>query len=133
MHSPARPGSESPRKSGKQARLLGCCVGLPLLLMALLASLYWYNNRSLPPIAIPTPQIPNPNAYDDFVRAGTLARGMQHKSPFSLPKPTYTFTEFRAAAKDAEPVLAAIRQGLNKEYLFPPVRGDISSSPLITF
>src|SRR2546421_10171111 len=107
--------SEPRKKSGKPPVLMGCCIALPLLLLSLTALTYWNNNRS-PQIVVPMPKMPSPNAYDDFVRAGTLAIGVQHKSPFSLPNPTYTFAEFKAAAKDAQPVLTVMRQGFGKEY-----------------
>lgn len=109
------------KKSGRHPALTGCCVILPILLIGLSLLLYGYNNR-LPDIKVPTPTMPNPNAYDDFIKAGLLAKGMQHKSPYSMPRPTFKFAEFEAAAKDGEPALAAMRQGLNRECMNPPVR-----------
>lgn len=71
---------------------------------------------------IPARQIPVPNAYDDFVRAGILAKGMKHKIPISMAVPDFTYASFQAAAKDAQPALALLRQGLGKEYLMPPAK-----------
>jgi len=83
--------------------------------------MYTNNNRPVH-VAVPTPQMPVPNAYDDFVRAGKLVMGVKHKSPLSMPRPSFAFADFEAAAKDAQPALSVMRQGLQKEYLNPPIR-----------
>lgn len=109
------------RRRAGQPSLVGCCVAVPLLLVGMAGLIVWNNNRPVR-IAVPTPRMPNPNAYDDFVRAGVLARSIKHKSPASMPKPVFTFAAFEAAAKDAQPALAVLHQGFGREYLNPPIR-----------
>src|SRR2546422_2454674 len=62
---------------------LGCATGLPLALLAVLAAVFAVNNRP-PDIFVPTPPPPPVNAYDDFVRAANMIRGIKHKSPASM-------------------------------------------------
>src|SRR5262249_15513580 len=90
--------------------------------------IYTANNRPVH-ITIPAVQMPNPNAHDDFVLAGNLAKAMQHKSPYSMPQPTLTFTAFQAAARDAQPVLAAGKPGLDHDYRNAPLRSTKTRLP----
>ena len=114
-------------------RLLRSCGGCALLLVlgvVTLTGMYFYANRS-PDLLIPTPTLPADNGYDDFVRAGKLAKSMSHPSPYSMggaPAQTMTYQNFKACAKDAIPVEAAVRQGLGKTCLCPPVRSYKSVS-----
>ena len=111
----------------------GCltlCVGLPLLAVFAVFMVYQYHNRPVR-IEVPTPSPPTPNAYDDFVRAGQLARAMPHKGPYSLPGPpaeTYTASNFAAADRDVQPALAVVRGALDK-----PCQARLSRSPFTPF
>src|SRR5207247_1631676 len=66
------------------------------------------------------------NAYNDFVRAAQMMRGIQHKAPASMPNPPTTragiYQECAACAKEAAPALAMIRQALDKPCQAPPSR-----------
>ena len=115
------PASKPSRKTSQRRAVIGCCAVLPLLLVIMAVWLYAYNNRRVQ-MSVPTPRMPDPNAYDDFVRAGKLARAMKHKSPYSMSNTAPTFADFAAAAKEAQPVLTTVRKGLDHEYLNPPVR-----------
>src|SRR5437588_441980 len=92
------------RRSGRpltnRPLVIGGCVIFPVMLILCVVLVVWNNNRPVH-VAVPTPKLPDPNAYDDLVRAGIVARGVQHKSPYSMPQPIYTFAAFKAAAGDA--------------------------------
>ena len=107
-------------------RFVSCCVLVPVLLITGVALIYWNNNRPVR-IVVPTPVMPNPNAYDDFVLAGSLSRGMKHKSPYSVAVPVFTLTALSASAKDAQPAISALKKGLGHEYLLPPQRSARNS------
>lgn len=121
MSQPTDP--RTPRR--RFGRLRGClllCLGLPLLCALALVLIYLRNNRP-PEITIPTPNAPPNNAYDDFVRAGIMAKAMKHKSYADSPSPaTYTFADYAACAKEARPILDVVRAALSKPCLHPPVR-----------
>jgi hypothetical protein len=107
--------------------LLGCLgvgLGLPLLCAAILFIVFRVNNQP-PQIHVPTPTMPVPNAFDDFVRAGQLAKAMKHPSPASMPLPAAqrdTLANYEACANEAPPILRILRVALKKPYLYPPVR-----------
>jgi len=96
-------------------------VLLPLIILLLIIALnivYVINNRS-PNIIVPTPVVPNPNGWDDFQRA-----------KLRLPKPhtyynrkpdVWTHQELEAFRKDNAQALSALREGLGKPYLHPPM------------
>ena len=128
------------RRTKRRTWLFGCLgvgCGIPILSAVLLLILFSRNNRP-PQIFIPTPAMPVPNAYDDFVRAGQLVRAMKHKSPYTMTgtrAQNETLANFAACAKDAEPGLAVLRQGLHKTYLQPPDRSfkSVTFPTLATF
>src|SRR5437870_1171355 len=111
------PDETAPRKRRKRSRgALNCCgftlVGLVACLIAFVI-VFKVNNKP-PNIAIPTPMPPNPNGWDDFVRAGKMAQGMKNKAPASMsgpPQQITTLHNYRACALEAEPILAVMRQG----------------------
>jgi hypothetical protein len=122
------------RRRRRRPWLVGCFgigIGLPLLCATILFIVFKANNRP-PQILIPTPVMPVPNAFDDFVRAGQLVRAMKHKSPYSMVGPKVlneTLANFAACANDAVPVLTAVRNSLSKPYLHPPVRSFYTPMP----
>ncbi len=125
------------RQRGRRKRLasLGCCALLPAACVVLSLIFYAVNNRPVR-FAVPTRRIPSPNAYNEFVRAGSLASNVKHKSPLSLPNPTNTFAEYEAAAKDARPAITALHHAFTEEFLTPPVRSyqELGNfPPLATF
>ena len=98
----------------------------------MVALVFWSNNRPVS-VAIPTEVMPRPNGYDDLVRAGAMAKAVRHKSPYSMAQPDYTYGGFEAAARDAQPALALMRQALAKEYRCPPVRSYGAKGPFPAF
>src|SRR5262249_3823405 len=97
---------------------------------------YRINNRPLH-FDIPTPNLPPNNAYDNFIKAGKMAHKMKHKSPYSMdgkPEQNETLANFAACANEAPPILAAMRQGLDKPSQSPPIRSfDTTLPELYTF
>ncbi|HLV78929.1 MAG TPA: hypothetical protein VKT32_01570 [Chthonomonadaceae bacterium] len=92
--------------------------------MVVTVVIYVSHNRT-PNIVIPTPAMPAVNAYNDFVLAGQIAGGMQHKTPYdslSQFQQQLSTAYLTAFHKDAAPVLAVLRGGLSKPYLNPPER-----------
>ena len=122
-----KPKSKVEAKGGWARRIARSCGGCSLLLvigLVTLAGMIYFKSQT-PDLVIPTPIMPTDNGYDDFVHAGRLAQAMRHQSPYSmpgLPAQTMTLRNFKACAKDAIPIEAALQQGLNKKFLCPPVR-----------
>jgi hypothetical protein len=56
------------RRGGTGRGLLGATIGLVLLAAA--AAYWWHRANSAPLIVLPSPHLPNLNAYDFYVRAG---------------------------------------------------------------
>lgn len=96
---------------------------VPVVAIIILAVVYFINNRP-PNIIVPTPAMPSPNGYDDFVLAGDMIGKIKHYGPCSSPRPvsSWTVTELEAFEKANAPALAIARRGLTKPYLCPPDR-----------
>ena len=113
-------------RTGRKFRMVGGCALATLFGMGGLLGAYRWNSRT-PDIVIPTLVVPADNGYDDFVRAGKLAKQMAHPSPTDMagtPAQNYTYANYKACAPDAVPVQRAVQAGLKKAYLCPPVRSD---------
>ena len=101
---------------------MGC--GLPIAGLLLLAIVYVNRNRT-PDIVVPTHSVPANNAYNDFARAGQLAKGMLHPSIYSLPTANGALpgvAYMALSAKDSGPALALLNNALDKPYSTPPIR-----------
>jgi hypothetical protein len=111
-------------------------IGSFAALAVLLVVTFYWNDRS-PNIVIPTPPMPQVNAYDDFLQAAQMAGAIPHKSPSSMPNPPTTRAEFLAAtqacAQDAAPALAVMRQGFNKPSMLPTSRNDLGIANMHAF
>ncbi|HLK58107.1 MAG TPA: hypothetical protein VKU00_16185 [Chthonomonadaceae bacterium] len=117
-----RDPNTAPKKPRRRAiTVILLFIATPLLLIVGGCLLYWYDNR-VSQLDIPTPAMPANNAYDDFVKASKLASGMQHPSPSTLAVPNQPLSAYAAAYDDAQPMLAAVRQGLDKPCLVPSNR-----------
>lgn len=113
-----------PRSKSRAPRVLGCCCGLPVLLIIVFFVVLNLNNRP-PELVIPTHSVPDDNARDYFRKAYVLTQGMQHQSPYDMsgpPAQTNTYANFAACAKDAVPALQMLREGLKHPYMEPPNR-----------
>ena len=117
-----------PRRSRPLRTALGLSAVALVAGTGVVFGVYKYNN--LPPgITIPTPPMPADNGYDDFVRAGDLAKTMRYKSPLDMAGPaeeTQTYANYKACAPEAALVEAAMRRGLDKPYQMPPLRSSKS-------
>lgn len=114
------------RKRESKAR--GCCavtVGVSLLTACAVIAIYVANNR-LPEETVPTPRLPVPNAYDDFVRAGKMAKQLPHQSPKDRSYPAFlkppTLQELTAFHHNDVPVMTLFHKALAEPYLHPAVR-----------
>jgi hypothetical protein len=112
----------------------GCCaIGCAIPVVGLLVLFFTYSANNRPPnLAIPTPTPPADNAWDDFVAAGGLARGIVHKAPASMENPPADLIGLLAVtedgAKDAAPSLARMRMGFGKTCLCPADRSFESAN-----
>ncbi|MEP6755099.1 MAG: hypothetical protein ABJA67_06340 [Chthonomonadales bacterium] len=116
------------QRKGKfsKARLCTClgCLGLPVLLLITLFTIYSWHNRPVNIVIGDPPALPAVNARDDFLNAGYLARNMINKSIFdSDHKKTYTRAEYADCARSAVPVVEALQIGLTKPYTAISRRG----------
>ena len=119
----------SPRSKSRVPRMLGCCCGLPVLLIVVCLVVVKLNNRP-PELVIPTHSVPADNARDYFLKAYVLTGNMKHKSPYDMsgpPAQTRTYANFAACAEDAVPALQMLREGLKHPYMEPPVRSQKSN------
>ena len=123
---------ENPNRK-RDRTTLGCmamALVLPLVICLCLFGVYKYNNRP-PHVSVPTHALPANNAFDDWVAAGTMVKGMTHKSPISMsdPEKDYTFANFEACYTDSRPALAIFRSGLKKPYMHPVSRSFATLFP----
>lgn len=114
----------SERKPQRSSRLAGCLIALaiPVVIIAALLAVLIVNNRPAA-VLIPTPKMPVPNGYDDFINATKLIGSI--KSPVSdtsRPVNAWTIPQYEAFVKDNAQAIALVRLGLRKDYLAPPVR-----------
>lgn len=88
------------------------------LLLAVPVVVFLINNRP-PNIVVPTPKMPKPNGWDDFVKAGGLLRT---EGPYYRPVKSWTLPEYETLMRENKPILDLVRRGLRKPYMHPPVR-----------
>lgn len=94
-----------------------------VLILSLPVTMLIINNKP-PQISVPSNKMPHPNGWDDFIRAEKLLRVNRHMGPISSTRPisSWTLPEYQSFMKDNAPALAAVRQGLKKQYMHPAVR-----------
>ena len=109
--------------------LIGAGCGFPIVAFLLFSVFYATRNR-VPDINIPTHGVPTNNAYDDFARAGRLAKAMKHRSIYSTVSASAMATNpayMALSARDAAPALAVLHNALDKHYITPPIRTAFGS------
>ena len=99
-------------------------LGFVLLIGGVAAAFWIYLNKD-PVVSIPTPRLPSPNAFDDFVAAGDLVV----KSPVMDKPEAFSRAEREAVLRRSAPALARLRKGLGRPYLHPPARSLSAGSP----
>ena len=126
------------RMSRGEKRLIGVMVGCVALLLGI--GIAWDNLNRDPVINIPTPQMPAPNAFDFYVKAGQIrsmlaaatpgygavdpvtdTRSTKDLSPQQLAR-RYPTAGKVAWIQKCAPVLQTLRQGFAHPYLAPPER-----------
>lgn len=115
--------------SSSRSKGLTCLVigSIPVMLLLLLVAAFLINNRP-PSITVPTPKMPKDNGWDYFIRACKML-DPAHRCPMSdaSRKPEeWTIPELETFVKANEPALAVLREGLDKDFLMPPMR-DLAS------
>jgi hypothetical protein len=125
--------SNAHRKQRRRRLWFGVVPGAALLALALAAGWRLEANRRTPPLRIPVPALPSPNAYDQFRAAAAKLEGRRCFFPNSMPNwspAVETYATYAAAHRDAEPALRALRAALATPYLEPPKRGLAGAGPL---
>lgn len=103
------------RHSGKLISTL-LWLGIPMLLIGIPAAVFVINNRP-PVVNVSAPKMPDPNGYDDFVRAIGLI-GIPGPASASRPADSWTTEEMDAFLVDNAACLAAVREGLRKQCMY---------------
>lgn len=96
-------------------------LGIPFLAILTLALLFVAANRP-PVVNVPTRKMPNPNGWDDLVKATTLLIPTGPYSDAPRKPEDWTESELRAWVQTETPALDMMRQGLAKECMHPPMR-----------
>ena len=120
------------RKRRRHRFWFGVVPGAVAAVLAIAAGWRLESNRRTPPLSIPRPAMPSPNAYDLFVKAAAKLQGRRHMFPNSMPNwspAVETYATYAAAHRDAEPALRAVRAALATPYLEPPKRGLAGAAP----
>lgn len=92
------------------------------LLAVLFAILFAWSNRP-PSISVPVRLCPQPNGWDDIVRAAIMVREIGYDGPASdYPRRQWKVPELQRFVDANKPALDLLREGLAKQYLHPPTR-----------
>lgn len=101
-------------------------VVFAMAVLASVATIVFVINNIPPSITLPTHKTPNPNGWDDFVRAGKLL-AKATESPVELSP-----TELATYAHDNAAALALAHDGLSKAVLCPPIRNGNDASKMLS-
>lgn len=106
-------------------------VGLIGLTLAGILGYWWSSAMRVPVVSIPTPVMPNPNAFDFYVAAGkAVVNDKQIGDAFgSKPKVVYAHTQKEALVRSNLGVINTIHQGFTHPYLNPPGRSFDTQFP----
>lgn len=109
----------------KTLRKLALWLGIPFLVLIALAAVLLIQNR-LPSVHVPARKMPNPNGWDDFMKAAAVARAVRPIGPYwNNSKPgDWTDAELRTWLLSATPALDRARKGLTKQCARPPGLSD---------
>jgi hypothetical protein len=106
-------------------RIVLSCVGL-VVVVVLLGVLWWVDANRVPKVEIPTPAMPSPNAWDDYLKAAAEMRA--HPAAQELivgidpATQDYTSPEVEAALRALKPSVAALHRGFSHDCQAPPIR-----------
>jgi hypothetical protein len=118
--------------------LFGCLVALLVL-----GSYWWHWINTDPEINIPTPKMPNPNAFDYYVKAGNAVAGANQikdtiwsKSPSRLSTAStvspHSSTQIKTLLQKNAQALRFLRRGFAYKYWQPPVRSNKAWTPYLS-
>ncbi|HZT41723.1 MAG TPA: hypothetical protein VFA07_06020 [Chthonomonadaceae bacterium] len=123
---------DTSRKTKRKNELLLGVVGC-LALAAMFGWMGWVSLNRNPALAIPTPRMPSPNAYDYYVRASDAIKPITYHGSkvnviFSILmksgalEPSYPADEKGAFVNANAPALKLLREGFTYDCQLPPVR-----------
>jgi len=93
-------------------------------MLAVMVGLWWHEAMKTPVVHIPTPILPNPNAFDVYIKASNAVTGDKQISDANSTKPTvaYTLAQKEALVQQNINVIDTLHQGFAYPYFNPPVR-----------
>jgi len=106
----------------RRSKLTSCAIfaAIPFVVILGLVIVFLINNRPLN-IHVPTPKMPKDNGWDHFVRAANLIKGVGQASS-TQPSSYWTLARHERFMQDNAAAIAALRLGLTKPYMHPPIR-----------
>ena len=116
-----------PRSGASQGKLVA--AGL-FAILVIAAIVWWTTAQELPVIKIPTPTLPNPNAFDTYNSAAAqlldsskigYAISSRHAASVKDDR-DYSWAEKEKLISENAPALDLLREGLNETYVNPPAR-----------
>ena len=125
---------ERPRTRSGQGKII--TGGLAVILVVLML-VWWTSAQQLPVVHIPTPALPNPNGFDAFLSA-TVQLVDGNKIAFALESRhtgvskddhPYSLADKQKLVSENATSLALIHEGLNEEYVNPPLRSYSTALP----
>jgi hypothetical protein len=125
---------QKPRKqSGGSSRrpTVGMSLGIIGLMTTGLLALWWTAAMKTAPLAIPNPVLPNPNAFDFYVAAGSaITNDNQVGNAASTKPPTpFSLAQKEALVQQNAGVITTLHQGFAYPYLNPPCRSNTTLLP----
>lgn len=107
-------------------------TGSPLAILVLVGLLWAHNLNENPVVHVPTPVMPSPNAFDDYVAAGNSLRDEEKISLAITQRPgamaslrskhIYSPAEKATLVAENNSALTRLRRGFSSPYLSPPAR-----------
>jgi len=108
-------------ESGEKGKM-GCAIAVvAVLLPLLLAVIMLAINNKPPQVTIPTHSVPKDNGLDYFLRA---ADAISYQWPGATDSAKWTISEYENLVTDNAQAYAILHQGLTKECVCPPMRGE---------
>ncbi|MCW3054957.1 MAG: hypothetical protein JWN14_4127 [Chthonomonadales bacterium] len=122
-----------PTRFTNGSRLRTGLMGIGVLVVAGIGviSIWWANAMRTPVVTIPNPILPQPNAFDFYVKAGnTIVNDKQIGDAFGVkPTVTYSTAQKEALIQANVSVINTVHQGFAYSYHNPPIRSFDASFP----
>ena len=121
------------KKCSMSFKSSGQLIGAAAAFILIVGGMGWWINLNADPTAfLPTPTLPSPNAFDDFIAAGNAIvdeKGIDDAANFGPGIPGLSLEQKAAVVKENAVALTRLRIGLTEEYGNPPVRSFTTSMP----